>query len=276
YTTTTYNQLYSLDMRNHGNSMHSPEMKIDNLVEDLSIFLRENDILKRKHNDNSSVVLVGHSVGGKVAMLYSLKHQQDVDGLVCADVAPTCYVGVHNHSSKFEAMLKAASIFNDNDVTRSKIEDILESYELDKGNRLYLMNNLVQNTSVAGNNFRWRVNLRNPCPPLTKYKHHQTLYDHQDDMLSFPSDERIKQLYNDMSSTTHLPVFNKPVLFVGGNDSHYLRPPHTSSINKYFPNHQITFIPGGHFAHVQSCRQFTDKLVDYLNTNVELLSQSPV
>eukprot|EP01133_Synstelium_polycarpum_P010879 gene10879-12675_t len=220
-------------------------MTLPHLVEDLGDFISGGGLLRRRHTENAAVVLVGHSMGGKVNMLYTLKHPHDIDGIVNVDVAPTCYVGVHNHDSKFEAMRRAATLFGSPTTTRATIDETLASHGLDRGERMYLMNNLVDQ---PGTPFKWRINL-------------PTLHNSQNEMLTFPSSSDLATLCNDGRPTI---PYERPSLFVGGADSHYLKPPFSNSINQYFPQHQLHLIPGGHFAHVQHPRSFVHHLHEYL------------
>ncbi|EGG17472.1 hypothetical protein DFA_08468 [Cavenderia fasciculata] len=256
-------------MINHGSSLHFSEMGLNHLVEDLHGYLKDKNILKNLNisygrdgtttTKQNRLSIVGHSVGGKVGALYSLYNPHLVDGLVCVDVAMTSYVGIHNHNSKFEAMIKASETFSDPTTSRQSIESIMESYHLDKGERLYLLNNLVESTNNNNNGpkFKWRINLK-------------TLYKHQNELLSFPDKSSLIYNYSqdleDPSSTT--PTFKKPVLFIGGSESHYLKSPHSESIGQYFPQHSIEFIKGGHFSHAQSPRSFMNEQPKFLNPQV--------
>ncbi|KAF2077950.1 hypothetical protein CYY_000750 [Polysphondylium violaceum] len=236
--------LYSLDLRNHGGSPHSNEMTFDNINDDLSLFIHSN--IYNQSNSSSDIdhkiVLVGHSMGGKSSMLYSLFNPTYVDGLVCVDVAPSNYVGIHNHDSKFLSMFEASKYFAQHDIDKKKIEDIMESFNLDKGERLYLLNNLVENNNNNSlDKYSWKLNV-------------QTLYEYQNDMLSFPND-----------IVNRVEPFHKKVLFIGGGDSHYLLPKYRGNIQYLFPNNEIHFIAGtGHFAHAQKPKTFVEYLYRYL------------
>ena len=70
-----------MDARNHGNSPHSPLMSYEAMSEDLIHFLSTHSIKKCS--------LLGHSMGGKLAMATTLQHPDAVDRLVVVDVAPT-------------------------------------------------------------------------------------------------------------------------------------------------------------------------------------------
>ena len=73
-------QVYLLDARNHGNSPRAPEMSYESMSEDAVMFMKE-------HGDKSWT-LIGHSMGGKTAMVTSLNYPHLVDRLVVVDIAP--------------------------------------------------------------------------------------------------------------------------------------------------------------------------------------------
>ncbi|EGC34359.1 hypothetical protein DICPUDRAFT_35109 [Dictyostelium purpureum] len=229
--------LFSLDIRNHGSSPHSKEISLKHIEKDLQYFIERIVLNNKKEKEpNSKIILVGHSLGGKSNMLYALNNPSLVDGLVCIDVSPSCYVGVHNHDSKFEAMIGASTLFDNPKTTKNDIDKKMQEFNLNKGERLYLMNNLIENDKKK---FQWRVNV-------------DTLRENQDKLLSFPKISTKKQ-------------FDKKVLFIGGGDSHYLKKPFRDSIHTFFPNHEINLIPQtSHFCFAEKTKPFNEILYLYL------------
>src|SRR6478672_1449510 len=73
-------QVFSIDQRNHGESPHSSEMTYEMMAEDVAELLRETKLRR--------VNVLGHSMGGKTAMQFSLSHPEAVERLVVADIAP--------------------------------------------------------------------------------------------------------------------------------------------------------------------------------------------
>ena len=75
--------VYVLDIRNHGLSPHDSEMDYPVMAEDLISFMDEYDI--------ATTNLLGHSMGGKIAMWFALNYPQRIQNLVVADISPTSY-----------------------------------------------------------------------------------------------------------------------------------------------------------------------------------------
>ncbi|KAK5581424.1 hypothetical protein RB653_001456 [Dictyostelium firmibasis] len=260
--------LYNLDIRNHGSSPHSSEMSLNHIEDDLYLFLKDNKILEKKLEDPEShkIILVGHSMGGKSAMMFALNNPHLVDGLVPIDVSPSNYVGIHNHDTKFKAMLNASKLFTEPNTTKNLIEkEMINSGLEDKGERLYLLNNLKEmkiqkgvGSNHANNNhdhnnkdnlqYSWKLNV-------------ETLYKNQNKLLTFPNHDELIQSSLTMNK---LPTFNKKTFFIGGADSHYLQLAHRENIHKLFPNHEIQlFQNSNHFVYAQRPKDFAELLYNY-------------
>ena len=80
---------FAVDLRNHGRSPHSDEFNFSVMAADLLELLDELKI--------SSTSLIGHSLGGKTAMLFAVMHPEKTEKLVVADIAPKFYPPHHNH-----------------------------------------------------------------------------------------------------------------------------------------------------------------------------------
>ncbi|KAM9967488.1 hypothetical protein ACTFIW_001572 [Dictyostelium discoideum] len=256
--------LYNLDIRNHGLSPHSSEMSLNDIEDDLHLFLKDNKILEKKlkNPELHKIILVGHSMGGKSAMMFALNNPHLVDGLVPIDVSPSNYVGIHNHNTKFEAMLNASKLFKNPNTTKILIEkEMIDSGLQNKGERLYLLNNLKELNKNNKNNNNNNNNNNNEENPLFSWKLNvETLYENQDKLLGFPNNEELIQT----STNNKLPQFNKKTFFIGGADSHYLQLTHRENIHKLFPNHEIQlFQNSDHFVYAQKPRDFADVLYNY-------------
>ena len=78
-------EVYAVDLRNHGQSPHSDEMTFFSMAEDVVEFCR--------HHDIASSILIGHSMGGRVAMTVALTRPEIVDRLVIVDASPSPKLG---------------------------------------------------------------------------------------------------------------------------------------------------------------------------------------
>jgi len=87
--------VFAVDQRNHGGSVHSPEMNYDVMASDIRRFMDRHSI--------ASAHVLGHSMGGKSAMQFALVNTDRIDRLVVVDIAPRAYRAAHEHL--FRAML---------------------------------------------------------------------------------------------------------------------------------------------------------------------------
>lgn len=81
-------QVHLIDQRNHGRSFHSDAFDYELMVEDLDAYIN--------HHQLDSVILLGHSMGGKTAMLYAVEHSEKVEKLIVVDIAPKMYPPHHH------------------------------------------------------------------------------------------------------------------------------------------------------------------------------------
>ena len=213
--------VFIIDQRNHGRSPHSSEFSYDLLVEDLLAFC-ETQHLYKTH-------LLGHSMGGKVAMQFALQHADYIDKLIIADIAPVRYEPGHNEI--FEALRNV-----DLSTVKSRKEVELQLAKTIKnfGVRQFLMKGL---TRGAQNNFEWKFNL-------------SSLWNHYDNILgSFECEEQ----------------FEGDTLFINGANSSYVLPAYDAEINKYFPHNTRISIPNaGHWLHAEQADEFYDKTLSFL------------
>ena len=107
-----------MDARNHGDSPHSPLMSYEAMTEDLIHFLSTHSIEKCS--------LLGHSMGGKVAMTTALRQPDMVDRLVVVDVAPTCTSGTQDMLQYIAALrsLDLRTVRKNADADQALSEDI--------------------------------------------------------------------------------------------------------------------------------------------------------
>lgn len=135
--------VFCLDLRNHGKSPHLKSSTFDDMVDDLSSWL--------KHKKIDQFFLMGHSLGGKVSMAFACKNPKCLKGLIVLDIAPKAYP--MRHVKDFEAMsaLDLSKI-----QSRKDAEDALIEKIPDWGWRQFILSNLVRNNDKT---FSWQVNL---------------------------------------------------------------------------------------------------------------------
>lgn len=214
-------EVFLIDQRNHGLSPRSPFFDYDVLSEDLRNFIM--------HHRLKNPIIVGHSMGGKVAMNFALKHPAMLCSLVVVDIAPRAYPPHH------QAILKGLNAIPlDKISTRKEAEDILAEYVPDTAIRQFLLKNLARKEDGQ---FEWRINL--------------TVIEQQ-----------MPAILGQIDAAT---TFDKPTLFIGGSRSTYILPQDHADIRRLFPYAQIQFIEGaGHWVQAEKPKEFLAVLLDFL------------
>ena len=136
--------VFALDQRNHGRSPHAAEMSYELMADDLSEFMKQQN-LKSAH-------ILGHSMGGKTAMQFALRCPDLVDRLVIADMAPKAY---RPTQKEMIAALLALDVSKFN--TRKEIDAALASPIPEVAVRQFLLKDLKKNSQGF---FDWQMNLR--------------------------------------------------------------------------------------------------------------------
>lgn len=203
------------DLRNHGSSPHAGEMSFDAMAADVLAWL------DRQHLDRVS--LLGHSLGGKVAMLIACRFPGRVERLIVVDIAPKPYQWAA-HRAEFAAMneLELGHL-----KSRAEAEIRFEARVDDWAMRKFLATNLEQDP--AGR-WRWQINL-----------------------------EALSAALPELEGDPLQPVdrFGGPTLFVTGGRSQYVLPEDHATIREHFPAAEIVTLPqAGHNAHMETRAEF--------------------
>jgi len=211
-------QVIAVDMRNHGLSDWNESHTYDDLASDLAEIANQT---------GAPMDVVGHSMGGKAAMVLALLHPNLVNRLVVADIAPVAYG--HSQIQFIEAM-KAVDLPQ---VTRrSDAESQLGALGVDKS----LQSFFTQSLDVPEK--RWRLNL-------------DVLANQMGHIMSFP----------DITGT-----YGGPTLFLSGGASDYVTAHHRPGIKALFPNAHFAKIPGaGHWLHAEKPREFEASLAAFFS-----------
>ena len=211
------------DQRNHGRSPHHYAFNYYALVDDLAEFIEENNI--------ENPVIMGHSMGGKVAMRYALENPALVERLIVVDTSPRTYFRADHHQKLIDAMLAV----NFNEVsTRQEVEDILARQIGNERIRLFLMKNLYRKEK---NKLGWRSNLA-------------------------AIGDNLDSIYDGVFYTTR---YNKPALFIRGGKSDYILDDDFPAIYENFPFAEIqTIDEGTHWVHADAPEEFYEKVSSFL------------
>ncbi len=216
-------EVYILDQRNHGRSPHSHTFNYYALVDDLAEFIESKNI--------QDVVLLGHSMGGKVAIRYTLENPEMVSKLISVDVSLRTYVTHDYHRDLINAM---KSVQIDKMKSRKEIEFLLSEKIASKRILQFLMKNIYwKDKTLLG----WRINL---------------------DVI----DENLESMFDGVFYSSR---FEGPALFIRGGKSDYISVDDTKEIYEKFPNALIKTIPEGtHWVHADSAEEFYQITSEFL------------
>jgi esterase len=212
--------VYVLDMRNHGASPHHPIMDYPAMAEDLLQFMDAQGL--------TTANLLGHSMGGKVAMWFALNHPRRIDKLIVADIAPITYKHCFNNLIQALKSLPLHEISN-----RKQAEQLLASDIPELGYRQFLLQNLVLKDGA----YCWRIDL-------------DIFYRMAPNIIAFP---RVK----------HIPPFTGKTLFLAGENSGYVK---ADDVSALFPEATLNVIANaGHWLHVQQPSVFIEQVEQFLH-----------
>jgi len=212
------------DQRNHGVSPHDDDHSILSMRRDLEEFIADHKV--------DRFYLLGHSMGGHVAMNYAFAHPEDVRALIVEDIAPRSY------DTGLIEILRAMNHVDLSKFTEKKqVEAALAPEIKSQAVRSFVITNLVREKD----HLFWRVNL----PALMKFT--------AEEITRFRSYE-----------TDH---YNGPTLFIGGEKSYYKLSNDAEVIKRHFPHAEIKMIENaGHWIHHEAVDEFCDVILNFLNS----------
>ena len=204
-----------VDLPHHGRSPWSERFDYVDVADQLA------GLLADQFGDDDPVTLVGHSMGGKVAMIAALRAPEHVRRLCVVDIAPVDYHG----RSEFEVYVEAMQALDlDSLERRADADAALEVKVPDRSVRDFLLQNLRRD----GDGWRWQVNL-------------DVLGRDLDVLGGWPADQ-----------LEGVAPYEGPVLWVAGADSRYVREEHEAEMRRLFPRtRKIVVKDAGHWVHSQ-------------------------
>ena len=209
------------DLRNHGQSPHDPVFSYEAMATDLAELL---DTLEIEH-----VSLVGHSLGGKVAMWLALEHPKRVESLAVVDIAPVTY------PSRFRRLFAALRGLNLRTLDSRREADMRLAADIpDPAMRGFLLQNLRH----TPDGWTWRFNL-------------SALAEAMEGLRIFPDPQGRR--------------FHGRTALIHGADSDYVRPEQWPAIQALFPRAQMIAIPdAGHWVHADQPEAFAGAIAHFL------------
>lgn len=213
-------QVLQADLPNHGASPHSAAMDWGTMCQQLRALI--------DHQSWEQVSLVGHSLGGKLAMQFALRYPQRVSHLIVVDIAPVTYAP--RHDSVIAALHAVAS---QPEISRKEADSLMTPWLADAGVRQFLLKSFTPGQG-------WRFNL----PALVQ--NYPTLMAWEE----WPG------------------VFDGATLFIKGGSSDYLLPEYQARILTLFPGAKARIIAeAGHWLHAEKPLLFNKLVVDFLSTS---------
>jgi esterase len=197
--------VYAVDMRNHGDSPWMPTNSYADMANDLAEVIA---------SIGKPIDILGHSMGGKAAMMLALLHPYLVKHLIVGDIAPVAYS--HSHIGLVQAM---QSVDLEKVAMRRDADDLLAKNVEDRSTRAFLLQSLDLQSR------RWRLNLK-------------VLAAEMPSIIGWPDLDL---------------VFKGPTLFIAGGNSNYVSKDSQEAISHAFPNAQTVVIKdAGHWLHVDN------------------------
>ena len=215
--------VYIPDQRNHGQSPHTSIHSFPAMADDLAEFIEDHDI--------ENPILIGHSMGGKVAMTYALENPEKVKKLVVVDISPRKYPERITHTQVISQML---NIDLENTATRGEVEKILNLRITDTRVRMFIMKNLYY--KIHGK-LAWRLNL---------------------DAIN----QSMDLLFDGIRSENQ---YKGPTLFIRGGKSDYVPDDDITLITSLFPEAVIkTISEASHWVHADAPEELCYLLSEFL------------
>lgn len=215
-------EVYTIDLRNHGLSPHSEEWNYEAMSNDVYELITGLNL--------TDVILLGHSMGGKVAMTFAFQHAELLSKLIVVDIGPKYYAPHH------QQVLKALNAVDFSIVkTRKEAETVLTKYIDDYGTKQFLLKNIYWKED---NNLAWRFNLK---------------------VIS----EQIEQV--GIQTQSPLPC-TLSTLFIRGQQSKYILDSDMDGIYQQFPFSTLKTIENaGHWVHAEQPQTFFETVIEFLN-----------
>ncbi len=214
-------ETHIVDQRNHGKSFHAEAHNYELMCADLMNYLNVRGLDK--------VFLLGHSMGGKTAMMFAAKFPERVEKLVVVDIAPKYYAPHHQEILAGLNAVEKAKV-----QSRKEADKLLSQYFSELGIRQFLLKNLY-----------WRTK--------------------EDLAYKFNLDVLSKEIQNVGEAIFDTAVFTEPTLFIDGETSNYILEEDVELIEMHFPDAEIVKIANaGHWVHAENPQDFFDEVSRFL------------
>ncbi|WP_010134387.1 alpha/beta fold hydrolase [Ochrovirga pacifica] len=214
-------EVHLVDQRNHGRSFHSEAFNYELMVEDLHFYFEQKQLKK--------AIVLGHSMGGKTAMLFAVEYPELVEKLIVVDIAPKYYPPHH------DTIINALNTVDFSQLElRSEVDDILKESISEEGVRQFLLKNVYRKTKTQ---MDFRFNLK-------------SLTDNNPEVgAALPS----------------FTTYSGETLFIRGAKSNYILDNDMALIQAHFEKAKLETVPNaGHWLHAENPTDFYNKLIAFL------------
>lgn len=216
----------SIDVRNHGASFHAGSMEYTELAQDVINLL--------DHLNIQTCILLGHSMGGKIAIQVALTQPERITKLLIADIAPVSYPPHHLEIIKGLQAIDLSKV-----KKRRDADEQLAQFVDNIGVRQFLLRNLALN-EIGEFAFKCSISDISLCYP---------------------------QIMKANEVPVNKVAFNGPTLFIKGGESDYILPEHREAISNLLPNSKAKIIQGaGHWLHAEKTIAFNKIVSDFINS----------
>ncbi len=213
-------QCILVDVRNHGRSPRSDEMTYPAMAQDMLTMMSE--------MGHDQFQVLGHSMGGKIAMQMALLAPERIQTLMVADIAPVVYPP--HHSRILDGLLATEQ---SSPASRAQADQVLQAYVNEAGVRSFLLKSLYK----AENSYSFRFNV-----PVIQAR--------ERDIADWPDTDSI---------------YTGPVLFLKGGSSDYILADHQKAVQSQFPGARLKVIAkAGHWLHSESPALFNRLVSQFL------------
>lgn len=214
--------VHLVDLRNHGRSFHDEVFTYEAMSKDLKNYIA--------HHNLENPIILGHSLGGKVAMHFCFKNKSLVSKLIVVDIAPKAY-SIDFHRNILNILVDFQL---NNFKSRNEIDLALSISIKDSAIRFFLMKNIYRNDSSF---FAWRFNIK----------------------------VLLNKIENIQDANFLIGTINTPTLFIKGTKSDYITKEDELLIQNHFNNVIIKEIQNsGHWVHAEQTNLFTNEVLNFL------------
>lgn len=212
-------QVISVDLRNHGKSPHSATQTYAQMADDILTLCDSLGL--------AQILLLGHSLGGKVAMQFATQHPQRMGKLIVVDMAMRAYADAHTHLIDAMLALDLSQL-----KTRAEADKALSQRITNTMVRQFLLMNLIKQEDQL----KWCINL-----PALK--------------ANYPA------LQSPVCEGAH---YQAPCLFIRGERSDYVQAEDIAQIKRHFVKAQFVSLPTEHWVHAEQPQLFIQVVEDFL------------